>query len=539
LMRSWFTAMPGEVLSCVGCHERQSTAPPVRKTLAALRPPDEIQPWHGPTRGFAFRRELQPVLDTYCVACHDGTPRPDGRTIPCFVDGEPVPTQDNKNGINQASRFSPAYYHLRRFVRTPSKESDLHLLPPWEFHADTTRLVQMLQKGHHNVRLDPDAWDRLITWIDLNAPYHGNWTDIRGAKIVKPQRQRRRAMRERYTGMQDDPEAVYPRQPPEPRHSCRAAASPSPTSRPATSPREMCPPAIDPTKTPPRPTSQPLPTMSIPLADGISLELVRIPPGEFLMGQSDGRPDERPLHRVKIDTPFWMGRFEITNEQFALFDPTHDSRIEHGDFLQFSPGERGYTLASPKQPVVRVSWNQAMAFCQWLSSKTRRPFTLPTEAQWEYACRAGTTTPLWFGTTDTDFSPFANVADATHQAIDSFSEPGRPQMIPPWRPADTRYDDRYRVSAPVGTYRPNPWGLFDTHGNAAEWTRSNYQPYQAELSPTRSTAPESPPKKKVTRGGSWYDPPNRCRAAFRQPYPPVQPVYDVGFRVICEPGNKG
>ncbi len=216
--------------------------------------------------------------------------------------------------------------------------------------------------------------------------------------------------------------------------------------------------------------------------------------------------------------------------------PRIDSRLEHGDFLHFSPGERGWSLSHPKQPVVRVSWNEAMAFCRWLSLKTGRCFTLPTEAQWEYACRAGTATPLGYGTLDSDFSRCANVSDASHQAIDPFGYPGRVETIPPWRPADTRYDDCNRVSAMVGSYRSNPWGLFDMHGNVAEWTRSEYRPYPYRDDDGRNEiVPGGKDNgKRVARGGSWYDPPNRCRSAFRQPYLACQPVYDVGFRLICE-----
>jgi formylglycine-generating enzyme required for sulfatase activity len=273
-------------------------------------------------------------------------------------------------------------------------------------------------------------------------------------------------------------------------------------------------------------------TLVLSLAEGVPLELVRIPGGDFIMGQADGCPDESPPCHVRIPTAFWMGRFEVTNEQFALFDPSHHSRLEHGDYIQFSPGERGWTLSRSKQPVVRVSWEQARAFCSWLSKRTGLRFMLPTEAQWEYACRAGTATPLWYGTLDTDFSRVANVSDATHQAIDPFGWSGRPEVIPPWRPADTRFNDHSRVSAPAGTYEANPWGLHDMHGNVAEWTLSAYRPY-----PCREDNGRNEPMaegRRTVRGGSWYDRPDRCRSAFRQGYVPEQGVYDVGFRVICE-----
>ncbi|MCX7045765.1 MAG: SUMF1/EgtB/PvdO family nonheme iron enzyme [Candidatus Sumerlaeota bacterium] len=521
LMRSWFTAMPGEVVSCVGCHEQQNSAPPSRQTIAATRPADPIRPWYGPPRGFDFRREVQPALDKWCVGCHAGKPRPDGKTIPDLTDRPPAPILANQNAYNLASRFTPSYYALRRLVRTPTREGDMHLLPPWEFHADTTRLAQMLRKGHHGVALDAEAWDRLITWIDLGAPAHGTWTDICGAARVKHQAERRRAMRLRYTGMDDDPEAIVT--------SRSAPIVPViPTENPPSSVAVLRPVAAM--------KARPPTTQTIPLNDGIALELVRVPAGEFIMGQADGAADERPLTVVNIAKDFWMGKCEITNEQFALFDPTHDSRLEHGDYIQFSPGERGWSLARPRQPVVRVSWREATAFCRWLSAKTGRLFRLPAEAEWEYACRAGTTTPLWYGTLDSDFSRCANVSDHTHQAIDPFGWSGRTEVIPPWRPADTRFNDHSRVSAPVGCYGANPWGLHDMHGNVAEWTGSAYRPYPYDANDGRNRPAAA--DRIVVRGGSWYDRPDRCRSAFRQSYLPDQGIYDVGLRVVCEAPDR-
>jgi len=532
LMRSWFTAMPGEVVSCVGCHEPQNTAPPVARTLAPNRPPAEIEPWYGPARGFAFRREVQPVLDRHCTGCHDGRPQADGPRLCSFVDGDNAPVQSNANRHNQEARFSPSYYSLRRFVRTPCKESDMHVLSPWEYHADTTRLVQLLRKGHYDVQLEPEAWDRLITWIDLNAPFHGNWFDIRGDEIgdlVRHQSQRRAQMLKRYAGT----DGTLEESPGQHAGSKRERATESIV--PGTEQPSRAATAVDLLAPELRVTGAEHGTrgddvLAIRLSPEISLDLVRIPAGEFVMGQEDGCADERPAGRVTIDRPFWMGRFEITNEQFALFDPTHDSRWENNDFIKFGPGELGWTLARPKQPVVRVSWTQATAFCRWLAQTTGRPFRLPSEAQWEYACRAGTETPLWYGAVDDDFSAVANVSDRSHQAIDPFGDPNRPNVIAPWRPADTRHNDYSRVSAPVGSYRPNCWGLFDMHGNVAEWTRSEYRPYPfCDVDRSDGTG-----AKRTVRGGSWYDPPQRCRAAFRQAYLADQPVYDVGFRVICE-----
>ncbi|MBN1417381.1 MAG: SUMF1/EgtB/PvdO family nonheme iron enzyme [Planctomycetes bacterium] len=471
LMRSWFTAMPGEVLSCIGCHENPNTAPPARPSIAATRPPSEIAPWYGPPRGFSFGREVQPVLDRFCIGCHGGEMPPDLR------DGEPAPLQKNTSPHNLFARFTPSYYALRRLVRTPTKESDLHLLMPYEYHADTTRLVQMLADGHYGVRLDAEAWDRLITWIDLNAPAHGTWTEICGPERVDHQRERRRAMLVAYAGRDADPEALIPGNP-DPR---RAPIVPEPEEEP-----------VAPLPSPPS-VSHAFATRTIDLGGGVTMDLVEIPGS------------------------LWMGRTEVTNAQFALFDPMHDSRFESGDFIQFSQGERGWPVNEPWQPVVRVSWRRAMDFCRWLSERTGSSFTLPSEEEWEYACRAGTTTPFWYGGADADFSPFANLSDASNRSIDPFGWAGRVEALPPWRPADARFDDRYRVTAPVGLFRPNPWGLCDMHGNAAEWTRS---------------VDRADPGKRVVRGGSWYDPPARATSSFRKAFGPDQGVFDVGFRVI-------
>ena len=189
--------------------------------------------------------------------------------------------------------------------------------------------------------------------------------------------------------------------------------------------------------------------------------------------------------------------------------------------------QRGAPLNGPTQPVVRVSWHDATVFCRWLSDKTGRHFTLPTEAQWEHACRAGTETPLWYGAVDDDFSPFANVSDASNHRVTS-------SVISVWRPVDSRFTDGQRVSAPVGSYRPNPWGLHDMHGNVAEWTRSDYRTGAAPRSPERSSHQPFCIGRKVVRGGSWDDRPKRCRSASRFGYPPDQAVFNVGFRVVCE-----
>lgn len=512
LMRSWFTAAPGETLSCVGCHEPQNMAAPHGAAPKAYRGgPASIEPWYGPARGFSFEREVQPVLDAYCIQCHHGKPLPDGRT-PFDLTKRPVERVPSAFQMH----FSPSYMELRRWVHTPTLESDAHLLPPRDFHADASKLVQMLRDGHYGVRLNEEAWDRLITWIDLHAPFHGTWHEVVAANPEKHAAalrgaKRRRAMNKRYAGIDRDPEAVYP------------AAVLEPAPAPA---MDTLPPP-EPAATPPAPVQAPAQRgepVRLDITDGVAIELMRIAPGAFIMGSNAGYPNERPARRQAIAQPFLIGRTEVTNRQYRCFDPGHDSGLEVGEAYQFGDDERGFTLNRPEQPVVRVSWNDAQAFCGWLSGKTGKRFTLPTEAQWEYACRAGTASPLWYGGLDDDFSRAANLSGATHHTV---YYPHVPTALPPWRPADTRFDDGWRVAARVGAFEPNPWGLFDMHGNVAEWTRSEYVAHRGPAATQHS--------RKVVRGGSWLDRPRRARSAFRLHYAASQAVHDVGFRVVCQP----
>jgi len=263
------------------------------------------------------------------------------------------------------------------------------------------------------------------------------------------------------------------------------------------------------------------------------MELVWIPPGRFRIGDPGGCADERPATAVTIARGFYMSKFEITNAQYAWFDRRHDSRLETGDFLQFSVEERGYPVNGPSQPVCRVSWEQAMAVCRRLSARTGRRFSLPTEAEWEYTCRAGSTAPMSWGYVSRDFARLANLADASLRRVDTFAPWALPSgAIQPWRPAIEAVNDGFRVSAPVGSYVPNSFGLYDMHGNVAEWTRSLYRPYPYRDGDGRNRTDRSGPR--VVRGGSWWDRPAEARAAYRAAYPQWRRVYDVGFRVVCE-----
>ncbi len=534
VMRSWFTAMPGEVLSCVGCHEQQNTVTLNRPTIANRGTPSEITPWNGPVRGFSFPREVQPVLDKYCAGCHDGHTLDDGQVLADLRGRKIIDDWSSQiAGHVDASvggKFSGSYVELHRFVRRPGIESNIRLLAPMEFHADTTELVQILRAGHHGVQLDAEAWDRLVTWIDLNAPFHGTWTEIAGKAAVQDINRRARDMRQRFTGMNDDPEAI-----PEVPIMDTEPVTPEPVAEAAALLLDCPGWPFHSDEARQRQTEGSAWQQTIDLGDGRKLDLVRIPAGRFVMGNADGPGNERPQTVVKIEKPFWMGRCEVTNEQFSLCDAAHDSDVEPMHGYQF--GIHGYPVNQPSQPVVRVSWNEATAFCRWLSQQTGRRFQLPTEAQWEYACRAGTDSSFWYGDQDADFSRFANLGDARLRefALDTYVQVrlvSNPNQYDDWVPKDERFNDGGFVSADVGRYQPNPWGLCDMHGNVWEWTRTTLQPYPYRDDDGRNDPSDS--GRRVVRGGSWYDRPQRCRSAFRLAYESYQPVFNVGFRVVLE-----
>ena len=200
------------------------------------------------------------------------------------------------------------------------------------------------------------------------------------------------------------------------------------------------------------------------------------------------------------------------------------AELSMGEFLQFSIAERGYPVNSAKQPVVRVSWNEAMAFCKWLSDKTGMKFTLPTEQQWRRAFSAGTDTAIWYGDVNDDFSQFANLADASFRRVDSFSPWSLPAgALDEVRPAIITVNDGNKVSANVGSYKPNTWGLYDMAGNVAEWTLDS-----AKNNNTR----------KIAVGGSWYDRPKNAGKNSKLYYHKWAGVFDVGFRVaMIEPSQ--
>jgi formylglycine-generating enzyme required for sulfatase activity len=239
----------------------------------------------------------------------------------------------------------------------------------------------------------------------------------------------------------------------------------------------------------------------------VKLDLVKVPGGQ--------------LNGQKV-AAFWIGKTEITNEQFRRFSTRHDSRDESRHGYQF--GRRGYDMNRNRQPAVRVSWNEAQAFARWLETTHSLSAELPNGLQWEWACRAGAATAFPFGEIDADYSAHANLGDQTLRefaactARDNYhkAEPiTNPNRYDDWIPRDDRFNDSALVTRDVGSYQPNAWGLHDMIGNACDWTSDTTKD-----------------GRRIARGGSWRDRPQRATAATRWIYQPYQRVFNVGFRIV-------
>ena len=517
LMRSWVTAMPGEFMSCVGCHESPDQIAPSAYALAAGMQPRPLEKWYGEPRGFDFEREVQPVLNKYCISCHNGerVSVPDLRSEHFSPDYRgkllsdlgvarlhPVMKADTK-GYN---KYTPAYDALIPYIRRVSIEDEVNLLKPGEYHAGTSPLAQILEKGHHGVALDREAWERIFTWIDLNGPCHGTWNDV--YQVQDGVCERRFELSKRFGGPAVDPEKVP--------LTLSYDETPAPNNkmkRPAALTIEGWPLTAEEARMQQENLGEFVKVVA--LGQGITLRLVKIPAGKFVMGDVQGFPDEWAEREVFIDRPLWMSSCEITNEQFRAFNRGHDSRFYGKRHARAD--DRGLPLNAADQPVLRVSWTEASTFCAWLSEMTGMGFSLPTEEQWEYACRAGTGTPLFYGDVPDDFSAWANLGDRSFGPC-LFKSGGVTHFVMDGADlADTSWNDHFVVTAPVGSFRPNSWGLYDMHGNVAEWVQD------CDVH-----------GEKVVRGGSFYDHPKRARSSYRISYPEWQQVYNVGFRVVAE-----
>ncbi|MBN2308308.1 MAG: SUMF1/EgtB/PvdO family nonheme iron enzyme [Candidatus Hydrogenedentes bacterium] len=241
-------------------------------------------------------------------------------------------------------------------------------------------------------------------------------------------------------------------------------------------------------------------TRTVDLGGGVNMELVWIPPGTFMMGSpadEEGSSDsEGPPHRVMLTKGFWMGKYEVTQAQWeAVMDGRNPSYFQGGKNL----------------PVERVSWNDCQEFIEKLNGRTGAGFRLPTEAEWEYACRAGTTTPFHFGET-------ISTSQANYDGNYVYG--------------NGRKGEFRRKTTPVGSFPANPWGLHDMHGNVGEWCLDWFREDYYADSPNRN--PEGPPwgEGRVMRGGAWELAPPECTSADRGAEEPTGSRDALGFRVV-------
>jgi len=223
--------------------------------------------------------------------------------------------------------------------------------------------------------------------------------------------------------------------------------------------------------------------------NSIGMKLVWIPPGTFQMGSDDGKYNEKPIHTVKISKGYFMGKYEVTQEQYQKVMRTNPSEFKGYDNL----------------PVETVSWNDAVKFCENLTQKEGKTYRLPTEAEWEYACRAGTTSKYSFGDSESQLVDYAwcnqNSGGGTH---------------------------------PVGTLKPNAWGLYDMHGNVWEWCQDWYAKDWYSKGPAENPLNEryGDNTYRVIRGGYYND--TYCRVADRDTFPLWTRDDGIGFRLVLD-----
>jgi formylglycine-generating enzyme required for sulfatase activity len=248
------------------------------------------------------------------------------------------------------------------------------------------------------------------------------------------------------------------------------------------------------------------------LVNSVGMKFAHIPSGTFLMGSPDDEPerktdqaDEGPLHPVTISQPFYYGIYPVTQREYETVmgeNPSHFGETNGG---------------GPDHPVEMVSWAQAKEFCWNLSSRPEeagagRVYRLPSEAEWEYACRAGTTTPFWWGNSATSL-------DANFDGRNPYND-GTPSGF-------------LERTAAVGSYRPNPFGLYDVHGNVWEWCADWYDEHYYGVSPAVDPPGSDRDGRPATRGGSWYDWGSRSRSAHRDFwYGAAYSSDKIGFRVV-------
>ncbi|TRU19088.1 MAG: peptidase C14 [Microcystis aeruginosa Ma_QC_B_20070730_S2] len=257
------------------------------------------------------------------------------------------------------------------------------------------------------------------------------------------------------------------------------------------------------------------------LGNDITLEMVAIPGGTFTMGTEDEEIErlvkkfdrqyfsrEKPQHQVTLPS-FYMGKYPITQAQWQAIAATAKIDID----LETNPSN----FTGNELPVERVTWYQATEFCKRLSRETKQEYRLPSEAEWEYACRAGTTTPFYFGETIT--GKLAN-----HNASNTY--------------ADEPKGEYRKETTPVGQFPPNAFGLYDMHGNVWEWCADTWHDnYDGAPTDGSVWTKNGNDNRSPLRGGSWCNYPYYCRSAYRFSNSRRDNSFDFGFRVVCGAGR--
>jgi formylglycine-generating enzyme required for sulfatase activity len=267
--------------------------------------------------------------------------------------------------------------------------------------------------------------------------------------------------------------------------------------------------------------------LGVPVAfeNSVGMRFVLIPPGQFTMGSgqtsaqvaaacamSNAAPgwfvDEHPQHKVTLTKAFYMSIHEVTNASYeALTAKPKDKRPKKPAKAPTAPTE----VKPPDHPVLKISSTTAEAFCKKLSQNEKRTYSLPSEAQWEYACRAGSKTAFSFG-------PASSTDKANYHGNYTYG-------------GGKKGENRAKTAA-AGSLPPNAWGLYEMHGNVSEWCSDTYAKYSAE-DQTDPTGPEKKGNQRVLRGGSWRSYPGACRSAFRHGMDTRASSEAIGFRVIC------
>lgn len=502
--------------------------PMPKRVMASTKSPAKLQTPEGGVRPFTFELEVQPILDRNCVSCHG-----ENGAKPDFTGGKRVVDAPSRSAHSGRLDLLQSYLNLHPYVNRQGPEADIYVMKPYEYHASTSELVRLLKAGHHGVELTDKEWRTIYNWIDFNAPCHGRFVYNNVGYCPTDQYSRRIELANKYANgagvdwkKELDDYAKWMKENPAPAPVRKEVEEPkykAVKSRRFPFSAEQAQAMVEQIGESRR---------KIKIAEGVEIEFVRIPAGEFVMGNNERGRGAAPATVVKIDRPFWMSATEITNGQYNVFDPAHDSRYT-AQFWKDHVGP-GYAANRPTQPVTRISWNQAMEFCRAMSERTGVQLTLPTEAQWEWACRAGSDADFWWGALGEDFSRNDNLADQSLRKMAVSGVDPQPVHESSWvyefytfMPREDSINDGTMTIADVAKYAPNAWGLYDMHGNVAEFTRSAYVPY-----PYRGEKQDGDAVS--VRGGAWNVPPKLSAAYCRESYLKWQPANNVGFRVVIE-----